>query len=107
MLVMRLREQFRVQRDGTPIAIPSRHAQPLPVVLLLTCGRFPYREKLARHFRPDPAQVQARHLRQALKQSPQPTQSSLSLLGVEHFFQLHGSVTQRGYPNAHRLFARA
>src|SRR5512141_2073196 len=47
MLAVRLLGQFDVQRDGTPIVIPSRAAQSLLAYLVLTAGTAHRREKLA------------------------------------------------------------
>ncbi len=106
MLEVKLLRQIRVQRGGTPIAAPARRVQPLPAIFLLTCSSFYRRVKLARHFRPDRHMFMRRYRWHALLLLSHSTQGSLSRLGVEHSFQLPGSVTRR-IPNVHRLLAHA
>lgn len=67
MLRVRLLGQFDVQRDHTPITIPSRLAQSLLAYLLLTAGIAHRREKLAGLLWPDTTEEAARrNLRQEL-----------------------------------------
>jgi DNA-binding SARP family transcriptional activator len=67
MLTVRLLGQFDVQRDDTPVEIPSRPAQSLLAYLMLNAGTAQRRERLAGLLWPDASESNARaNLRHAL-----------------------------------------
>jgi non-specific serine/threonine protein kinase len=86
MLQVKLLGQFEVQRDGTPISIPSRLAQSLLAYLLLTAGTAHRREKLAGLLWPDTTDENARrNLRQELWRLRKAIESSVPGKGAATF----------------------